>query len=762
VARVLAALTLVALVISALPLSAIATGPVTQRWIVQLEPRAPLGDVLGTARTRLGVRPSHRFSSVLRGFAADLSDAQRKALLADPRVKAIVPDVPVYATGDPYPPTANEIQPGVKRVGALDNPDRAGTELDVDIAVLDTGMQPDNQELNIAGGYNCTDPTQSEAQRTQPSSWRDSASFGHGTHVAGIAAARENGRGVTGVAQSARLWAIKVLNGNGNGFWSWVICGLDRVAQMREPGDPGTPRVEVVNMSLAASGWDDGNCGLSNADLLHQAVCRLADKGVTMVAAAGNSSRDAAGYVPGAYDELITVSAMADWNGASHASGAPSGSPPSGCTRNYADDSFAFFSNYGPDVDLIAPGTCVRSTLPVDRLGLMTGTSMATPHVAGGAALYYLWEARAGRPRPTPEQVRVALIARGTHDWRTGTDPDVGRPGGAREPALHVADFDLAPGFEIGASPNMLRVAPGTSVEAEVWVARIGGFTEPVALSVDASSLPPGANASFDQNPSALPNDGTSLTIDVPSSVAAGTYDLQLDASAAGMTSSSEIRLVVYSLAVDAGAPWMRLRSGVTSPSDQLKVSIKWPRVSRARRYQLQQSVDGGPWATLGKPYRPKLNILTWPGRRYAYRVRAKVGGTWRDWKSGAALVTLPFEPVSGVTLSGNWSYSSSDKSYSEIPIYSTDAGARATLNFTGTSVAWIATRGPSRGRARVIVDGVHVTTIDLYASKTKHRQVVFSRSWDALGSHTIRIEVLGSPSSRPRVDIDALVIVSD
>lgn len=206
----------------------------------------------------------------------------------------------------------------------------------------------------------------------------------------------------------------------------------------------------------------------------------------------------------------------------------------------------------------------------------------------------------------------------------------------------------------------------------------------------------------------------------------------------------------------------MRLRSGVTSPSDQLKVSIKWPRVSRARRYQLQQSVDGGPWVTLGKPYRPKFNVLTWPGRRYAYRVRAKVGGTWRDWKSGAALVTLPFEPASGITLSGNWSYSSSDKSYSEIPIYSTDAGARATLNFTGTSVAWIATRGPSRGRARVIVDGVHVTTIDLYASKTKHRQVVFSRSWDALGSHTIRIEVLGSPSSRPRVDIDALVIVSD
>ena len=222
---------------------------------------------------------------------------------------------PIHAAGDPYPLTDDEVQPGIVRVGATANTDRDGSALDVDIAVLDTGIQPDNQELNIHGGYNCTDPSQSEPERAEPDSWQDSASFGHGTHVSGIAAARENGRGVAGVAQGARLWAIKVLDGNGNGYWSWVICGLDHVAAMREPGNPAVPRIEVVNMSIAGAGWDDGNCGFDNADLFHQAVCRLDAEGVTMIAAAGNRSSDAANYVPGAYDEVITVSAMADWNG---------------------------------------------------------------------------------------------------------------------------------------------------------------------------------------------------------------------------------------------------------------------------------------------------------------------------------------------------------------------------------------------------------------------------------------------------------------
>src|SRR4051812_43769721 len=459
------------------------------RWIVQLAPSADASRVIGGARAR-GAVIGARFATVLKGFGAQLTARQRDELAADPQVSAIVPDLPIHSAGDPYPATDTEIQPGTKRVGALDNADRTDANLDVDIAVLDTGIQPDNAELNIAGGYNCTDPS-------RPDRWADSAGFGHGTHVSGIAAAIQNGRGVAGVAQGARLWAIKVLDGNGNGYWSSVICGLDHVAAMRDPDNPSVPRIEVVNMSIAGSGWDDGDCGYSNADLLHQAICRVYDAGITMVAAAGNEHSDASGYVPGAYDEVITVAAMADWNG----SAAGSGTPPPGCTHTEADDAFAKFSDYGADVDVIAPGVCVLSLLPVDRLGMMSGTSMATPHVTGGAALYFLEEARRGRPRPTPEQVRAALMTTGTVDWQVATDADRNQPGSVREPALNVSDFSMTQSFRIGARRAIVRAGAGSSVRNDVWVARLGGFDGAVDWHVDSTSLPAGSSASFGAGP---------------------------------------------------------------------------------------------------------------------------------------------------------------------------------------------------------------------------------------------------------------------
>ncbi len=755
--RALSQLFLAVVLAAAVPAVAQATPGPASRWIVQLRPAAATSEVLSVLRADLGVVPTHRFSRVLNGFAATLTSSQRTALLVDPRVVAIVPDLPIAAAGDPYPLNPNEVQPGVRRVGAPANADRDGSPLGVDIAVLDTGIQPDNDELNVQGGYNCTNPAQSEAQRADPANWRDSPWFGHGTHVSGIAAARENGRGVAGVAQGARLWAIKVLDGNGNGYWSWVICGLDHVAQMRDPGDPAVPRIEVVNMSLAAAGWDDGRCGLDNADLLHQAVCRLDDEGVTLVAAAGNNAADAAGYVPAAYDEVITVSAMADWNGQA----AGSGFPPFGCTRSDGDDAFASFSNYGADVDLIAPGVCVMSTLPTDRLGLMSGTSMATPHVAGGAALYYLSQERAGRPRPTPEQVRSALIARGTQDWQTLTDPD--RTGaGAREPALQVADFDLVPGFEIGARPQLVRVAPGETALTEVWVARLGGFAAPVDLSVVQASLPPGASASFADNPITLPASGTTLSIAVPGSTVPGTYQVELIAEGTGIARQLTLQLAVYATSADAGGPAIKLRQGVESGPLAIPVRINWPRVSGARRYELQENVDGVGWATIGKPYRPKFDTTARPGSRYQYRVRAKIGATWRAWQSGLSAVAVAYEPVGGVVLDGAWTAGSIPKAYSELPVYSTQAGTSATLDFSGRSVAWIASRGPTRGRARVLIDGSPVATIDLYAGSTRHRQVVFAYAWASSSAHTIRIEVLGQPTGRPRVDLDALFVISE
>ena len=109
--------------------------------------------------------------------------------------------------------------------------------------------------------------------------------------------------------------------------------------------------------------------------------------------------------------------------------------------------------------------------------------------------------------------------------------------------------------------------------------------------------------------------------------------------------------------------------------------------------------------------------------------------------------------------LSGSWTHTTIKKAYSEKISYSTQKGARVRLDFSGRSVSWIASRGPTRGRANVYVDGRRVATVDLYAAKVRHRQVVFRRSWPNPGAHRVEIEVLGT-AGRPRVDVDAIVFI--
>jgi subtilisin family serine protease len=140
--------------------------------------------------------------------------------------------------------------------------------------------------------------------------------------------------------------------------------------------------------------------------------------------AAGNSAADARGFVPAAYDEVITVSALADFNGVS-------GGGAAATCRADEDDTFANFSNYGADVDIIAPGVCINSTWIGSSYNTISGTSMAAPHVAGAAALY-----KAQNPSATPAQVRSALINAGSSTWNNGDDRDQ-----IKEPLLNVKDF---------------------------------------------------------------------------------------------------------------------------------------------------------------------------------------------------------------------------------------------------------------------------------------------------------------------------------
>ncbi len=266
----------------------------------------------------------------------------------------------------PAAPAADaEIPWGVARVGAPLAWAKSEGE-GAAVAVIDTGIDDSLPDLSgqVAGGVNIVDPQ-------HPDNWKDDE--GHGTHVSGTIAAKRDGEGVVGVAPKAKLYAVKVLDKNGNGNYDDVIAGIQWVIDHH---------IKIANMSLGA---DQGS------DALHAAVQAALKAGVTIVAAAGNSGGPV-GY-PGAYPETIAV-------GASDSSDQP-----------------AVFSSRGPQVDYIAPGVDILSDKMGGGVVKMSGTSMATPHVTGLAALAFAEGAR------TPQALRAALT-RAAHPI-AGLSPDL-------------------------------------------------------------------------------------------------------------------------------------------------------------------------------------------------------------------------------------------------------------------------------------------------------------------------------------------------
>jgi subtilisin family serine protease len=279
---------------------------------------------------------------------------------------------------------------GVERVKAVNKTNKGSG---VNVAVIDTGLDVNHPDLaaNIVGGTNCSG---GGAKNYDDGN-------GHGTHVAGIIAALDNGIGVVGVAPDAKLWAVRVLDKTGSGTYSDVVCGIDFV-DSNSPAKGGP--ITVANMSLGGYGSDDGNCGNTNGDAMHMAICRAVTDGVTFVVAAGNSALNlssALTFVPASYDEVITVSALADSNGQPCSGGA--------ATKYGADDTFATFSNYATSSADLAhliggPGVNIYSTWKGGGYATLSGTSMASPHVAGAAALYI-----STHPGASPASVLDAL-----------------------------------------------------------------------------------------------------------------------------------------------------------------------------------------------------------------------------------------------------------------------------------------------------------------------------------------------------------------
>ncbi|SCL13497.1 Peptidase inhibitor I9 [Micromonospora rhizosphaerae] len=377
--------------------------PSTSGYIVMLRDSAASPSVAAEHARAYGASVSHVYQYSIHGYSAQMSATAAARIAKDSRVLLVQPDG--VATID-----AQTTPTGIDRADAELSPtakiNGVDERVDVDVAVIDTGIDLTHPDLNVytAGAKNCSTGRSANDGN------------GHGSHVAGTIGALDNGVGVVGMAPGARVWPVRVLNNAGSGSFSDIICGIDYVTA--HAGE-----IEVANMSLGGSGSDSA-CG-SNKDAMHEAICRSVAAGVTYAVAAGNETDNAANHVPAAYDEVITVSALADFNGQPGGGAAPT-------CRTDVDDTIADFSNFGADVDLMAPGVCIYSTWKGGGYNTISGTSMASPHVAGGAALY-----KATHPTATPSAVKSALQSAGTtnYSWPAG-DPD-----GIQEKLLNVATF---------------------------------------------------------------------------------------------------------------------------------------------------------------------------------------------------------------------------------------------------------------------------------------------------------------------------------
>jgi subtilisin len=370
------------------------TGAIAGRYIVMLKETdtdrlEDMDDAVTAATERasdIGAVVHHVYRYALHGYAASMTASTAAELARDPQVQSVQQDRVVRATAQSVPTGVNRVDADLSPTAAINGVD---TRVNADVAVIDTGISTNHPDLNVnrSGGVNCWMPFLPPIDQ-----------HGHGTHVAGTIGALDNGTGVVGVAPGVRLWPVQVLSPFGTGSTSSVVCGIDYVTQHAD-------EIDVANMSLGGSGTDDGNCGRTNGDAMHQAICNSVAKGVTYSVAAGNSHADAKDTVPAAYDEVITVSALADFDGK------PGGLAGPTC-RADQDDTFADFSNFGSDVDLIAPGVCIQSTYLGGGYATMSGTSRAGPQVRGGAALY-----RATHPTASPQAVKAALQNAGSLNW---------------------------------------------------------------------------------------------------------------------------------------------------------------------------------------------------------------------------------------------------------------------------------------------------------------------------------------------------------
>ncbi|MGW8364054.1 S8 family serine peptidase [Streptomyces wedmorensis] len=379
------------------------------RYVVVLRSGAG-ADPVSVARSATGIELGSVYRSALNGFSAELTPAAVAALRDNPNVAYVEKSAVAHAHGQATPN-------GPVRIGATANAglkvgDGRDERVDVDVAVIDSGIDYTHPDLNVVRRVNCVGVTSCVENAGMDDN-------GHGSNVAGIVGGLDNGIGYVGVAPGARLWSVKSLNSKGSGSTEEIVNGIDWVTAHAD-------EIEVVNLSLGFDG---------TVQAVNDAVNRAIAKGVVVVVSAGNDKRDVAEQSPANVPDAITVSSLSD------ADGKPGGLGDfawCNAKNTNKDDTLSNFSNFGRGVDLAAPGDCIRSAFKDGGYSNYSGTSQAAPHVAGAAG----WLTR-GSAKPTNRAgvlaVRDRLVATGNANW-TDTSGD-----GAKEPLLGMTDTTVYP-----------------------------------------------------------------------------------------------------------------------------------------------------------------------------------------------------------------------------------------------------------------------------------------------------------------------------
>ncbi|MFV0128014.1 S8 family peptidase [Streptomyces sp. HMX112] len=463
-----------------------APGAVPGSYIVTLdESAADAGTKQGKAvAARYGAKIERTYTSALNGYAVALSEAQAKKLAADPAVDSVVQNRVFTVNGTQPSPPSWGLDRLDQRALPLNQsytyPDKAGEG--VTAYVIDTGVRITHSDFGgrASYGYDAID-NDNTAQD----------GHGHGTHVAGTV-----GGNAYGVAKKAKIVGVRVLNNSGSGTTAQVVAGIDWVTR-------NAVKPAVANMSLGG--------GVDSA--LDTAVRNSIASGVTYAIAAGNDGRDASNSSPARVAEAITV----------------------GSTTS--TDARSSFSNYGSLVDIFAPGSSITSAWNSgdSATNTISGTSMATPHVAGAVALHL-----ADNPTATPAQVASALSAAATPG--VVTNPGAGSPnrllyvgGGSTQPPgkrfENTADYAIADNATVESPVSVTGVTGNAPSALQVPVNIVHTYIGDLQVQLIAPDGTAYTLKAYGTGGSA-DNINTTYTVNASSEVANGTWKLRVSDNA--------------------------------------------------------------------------------------------------------------------------------------------------------------------------------------------------------------------------------------